>query len=245
MTPAGLGRTIGAVAMSLGASQDAVGSAAGSARTSPVGVVVSVNVGRPSALVGAGRQVVSGFAKSSVDGAVGVGWINLAGDDQADRRVHGGRDKAVYVYAVEDYAWWATELGRPVPPGWFGENLTIDGIDVTGAWIGDRWRIGSAVLEVTQPRFACFKLGMRMNDPSFAGRFDAAYRPGAYLRTVELGSVERGDPIERVSCSVDALTVRDIALVEHTHDRAVLRRIVDHPTVAEVWKRRAAGLLAR
>jgi MOSC domain-containing protein YiiM len=122
--------------------------------------VVSVNVGRPRTVDWHGRRVTSGIWKEPVDGPVTIEGVNLAGDDQADRRVHGGPDKAVYAYAMEDYAWWATSIG-PSKPATFGENLTTAGIDLGASHIGDRWRVGTAILEVTQPRQPCFKLGVK------------------------------------------------------------------------------------
>jgi hypothetical protein len=128
--------------------------------------IVSVNVGEPRTVEWRGREVTTGIWKSPVSGPVRVEGVNVAGDDQADRRVHGGVDKAVYAYALEDYEWWAAALADgdgPVEltPGTFGENLTTEGIDLTGARIGDRWSVGDVVLEVSQPRQPCYKLGIR------------------------------------------------------------------------------------
>ena len=156
--------------------------------------VVSVNVGVPRSVIWQGRPVVSGIWKEPVDGPIEAFGVNLVGDDQADRRVHGGTDKAIYAYATEDYAWWAPITG-PLGPGTFGENLTTIGIDLNAASIGDRWRVGTALLEVAQPRQPCFKLGMRMDNVDFPGRFDAARRPGAYLRIIEPGHIAAGDRI--------------------------------------------------
>ena len=159
--------------------------------------LLSVNVGRPQQLsVRRGRPLMSAIGKAPVEGPVRVEGVNVAGDDQADRRVHGGPDKAVYAYASEDAAFWSAELGRELGPGAFGENLTVEGIDVSGAVIGERWRIGTAELEVCQPRFPCFKLGLRIGDPGFLKRFVRASRPGAYLRIVEEGELGAGDAIE-------------------------------------------------
>jgi MOSC domain-containing protein YiiM len=159
--------------------------------------LLSVNVGRPQP-VGErrGRPVQSAIGKAPVDGRVRVEGVNLAGDDQADRRVHGGPDKAVYAYAREDTAWWERELGVGLGPGAFGENLTVEGVDVSGALIGERWRLGTVELEVCQPRFPCFKLGLRFGDPQMLKRFTRAERPGAYLRIVREGEIGAGDEIE-------------------------------------------------
>src|SRR5438132_5561640 len=121
------------------------------------GRVVSVNVGRPREIVVDGEVVRTSIWKDPVDGRVAVRGVNLAGDDQSDRRVHGGDRKAVYAYAREDLAWWSERLGQRLGSGTFGENLTTEGLDVTAARVGDRWRVGTALLEVTQPRLPCSK----------------------------------------------------------------------------------------
>ena len=170
--------------------------------------LVSVNVGRPQPLGPyRGGTVRSAIVKAPVDGRVRVEGVNLAGDDQADRRVHGGPDKAVYAYASEDAAWWAAALDREIPPGMFGENLTTEGVDVSGAVIGERWRIGSVELEVCQPRLPCFKLGLRLGDPLMVRRFGEASRPGAYLRIVREGELGAGDAIEVIHRPEHGVTV--------------------------------------
>ena len=161
---------------------------------------MSVNVGRTRQVaVRRGRLLMSAIAKAPVSGRVRVAGVNVEGDDQADRRVHGGPDKAVYAYAAEDIAWWAGQLGRDLPPGMFGENLTVAGVDVTCAVVGERWAIGSVELEVCQPRFPCAKLGTRFGDLKMVKRFGEASRPGAYLRIVREGELGAGDPVEVVS----------------------------------------------
>jgi MOSC domain-containing protein YiiM len=165
-----------------------------------VATVVSVNVGRPQQLsVRRGRPLMSAIGKAPVEGRVRVAGINVEGDDQADRRVHGGPDKAVYAYASEDAAFWAAELGRPLGPGAFGENLTTEGLEVSGAVVGERWRIGDVELEVCQPRLPCNKLALRMDEPLMVKRFAQASRPGAYLRIVREGTLGAGDEVEVLS----------------------------------------------
>ncbi|UGS37537.1 MOSC domain-containing protein [Capillimicrobium parvum] len=181
-------------------------------------VLRSVNVGGPTTIgTRRGRPVGSGIVKAPVDGRVRVEGVNLAGDVQVDRRVHGGPDKAVYAYAGEDRAWWAGELGREMPPGMFGENLSTEGVDCTGAVIGERWRIGSVLLEVCQPRLPCFKLGLRFGDPQMLRRFAQASRPGAYLRILEEGELGAGDAVEvldRPEHGVTVATVSDALLLD-------------------------------
>jgi MOSC domain-containing protein YiiM len=170
--------------------------------------LVSVNVGQPRQIsVRRGRPQMSAIVKAPVDGRVRVEGVNLAGDDQADRRVHGGPDKAVYAYASEDAAWWAAQLGCEVPPGMFGENLTTEGVDVSGAVVGERWRVGTVELEVCQPRLPCFKLGLRFGDPRMVRWFGQASRPGAYLRIVQAGDIGAGDAVEVISRPAHGVTV--------------------------------------
>src|SRR5215208_2063998 len=143
-----------------------------------VAQLLSVNVGRPRQIsVRRGRPLMSSIGKAPVEGRVRVEGVNVAGDDQADRRVHGGPDKAVYAYASEDAAWWAARLAREVSPGMFGENLTLEGVDVSGAVVGERWRAGSVAFEVSQPRLPCAKLGLRFGDPQMVRLFGQANRP--------------------------------------------------------------------
>lgn len=204
--------------------------------------IVSVNVGVPRATEWQGRVVTSGIWKEPVDGAIEAVGVNLVGDDQADRRVHGGFDKAVYAYSSEDYDWWESITG-PLWPGTFGENLTTIGIVLNAVSIGDRWRVGTAVLEVAQPRQPCFKLGMRMNDVSFPGRFEAAQRPGAYLRIIDPGFIAAGDTIEVTPADQPAVTIGDLA--REDLDDSLLRLIVDDVRVPEGWRRAARRALAR
>jgi MOSC domain-containing protein YiiM len=161
----------------------------------PESRVVAVNIGRPAPLALGDRVVSSGIVKHPVTGPVAVGALGVEGDEQADRAHHGGPNKAVYAYASEDAAWWEAELGRPVGPASFGENLTLAGVDVTGARIGERWRIGSVELQVSGPRVPCAKLGARMGDPLFPRRFVAAGRPGAYLSVPTPGTLRPGDEV--------------------------------------------------
>lgn len=186
--------------------------------------VRSLNVGLPK-VIGErrGEPVLSGIDKRPVDAPLAVRGVNVDGDGQADLTVHGGVDKAVYAYAQEDADWWAGELDREIWPGIFGENLTTEGVDVTGAVVGERWRIGDVEFEVCQPRLPCFKLGMHFGDPRMLKRFVQASRPGAYLRIVSEGTIAPGDEIEVVGRPEHGVTValvadaiqKDIALGSH------------------------------
>jgi MOSC domain-containing protein YiiM len=210
------------------------------AAPSVIPVVVSVNVGGPRVVDWFGRAVETAIFKEPVTGPIFAAGVNLAGDDQADRRVHGGPDKAIYSYALEDYDWWAAELGRTLAPGTFGENLTVRGIDLNAAAIGDRWRVGGALLEVAQPRQPCFKLGMRMGDASFVDRFEEARRPGAYLRIVEPGPITAGDEIVVEPAAPPVVRIGDL-VGEATPE--LLRRIVADERVPEGWRHGAARAL--
>jgi len=183
--------------------------------------ILSVNVGRPRPVDTGQRLVLTAIWKAPVEGRVHVRGVNLDGDDQADRSVHGGPDKAVYAYAIEETRAWEAEVGRELGPGAFGENLTTEGIDVSGALLGERWLIGTTLLEVVQPRLPCFKLGLRMNDPSFVKRFAQASRPGAYLRIVEEGDLGAGDAVavDTAALPDHGVTLRlvfDAILLDHS-----------------------------
>lgn len=158
--------------------------------------IASVNVGAVREVEWRGRVVRTGIWKEPVgDRPVQVRRINLDGDDQGDRTVHGGPDKAVYAYAAEDYRYWAEHEGIGTSPGLFGENLTVQGLDLGSAMVGERWRVGTVLLEVTRPRLPCYKVGLRLADPGFPKRFLAVARFGAYFRVLEEGEVRRGDGV--------------------------------------------------
>lgn len=197
--------------------------------------IMSVNVGEPRSVEFRDGTVSTGIHKSPVEGLVRVEGVNLAGDDQADRRVHGGIHKAVYAYAFEDYEWWSEELGRPLAPGTFGENLTTEGVDVGGAVVGQHWRINDVVLEVSEPRAPCYKLGIRMADAEFPASFSAADRPGTYLRIIEEGSLAAGDTIDVGPTPEHGLTVADIARI-HDRDHHEVGRLLEAAQLSDSWK---------
>jgi MOSC domain-containing protein YiiM len=207
-----------------------------------VGVVESVNVGTPRAVSWRGRTVTTAIWKHPVAGRVKVRGVNVEGDRQADLEVHGGVDQALYAYAAEDLAWWAGQLGRELPPGSFGENLTVAGVDVSGALVGERWRAGGTLLEVSQPRTPCFKLGIRMGSQRFPARFAAAGRPGAYLRILAEGEVAASDPVEVVHRPAHGLTVAEVARVYHA-DHAGAAKLLQVPELAGTWRRWAERMV--
>jgi MOSC domain-containing protein YiiM len=148
--------------------------------------------------------------KRPVDGPVAVTELGLEGDQQLNRH-HGGPDKAVYAYATEDADWWATELGRDIPPGLFGDNLRTTGLEISSAQIGERWRVGDVVLEVRMPRTPCENLSLRMGMDEFHLRFNTTGRVGALLKVLTPGSVTAGDPITIDERPDHGVTVADLA----------------------------------
>jgi MOSC domain-containing protein YiiM len=205
-----------------------------------VASVVSVNVGQLHDVPWRGSVVATGIFKAPVAGRVPVRGVNVGGDVQADLRYHGGPTKAVYAYAAEDYAWWSDELGRDVGAGTFGENLTVQGLDVGGAVLGERWRVGTALLAVTEPRIPCFKLGIRMGDQRFVRRFAQALRPGAYLRIVEEGDVAAGDEVTIVDRPDHEVTVTTV-MRAYRGDESLLPALRAVPDLSPGW----ASWLAR
>lgn len=200
--------------------------------------VVSLNVGAVRHVEWQGREVATGIWKTPVDGRLELRGVNFAGDDQADRTVHGGPDKAVYAYAREDYDYWRGE-GMNAHDAMFGENLTTEGIDLTACIVGERWAVGSTTLEVAQPRLPCYKLGIRVGDATFLRRFLAAQRVGAYLRVIAEGDVGAGDAIDVISRPAHAVTLRDMVSALDDGSRAVALRDVER--LPEFWRRIAQG----
>lgn len=196
--------------------------------------VTSLNVGRIARLETPRRTVESAIVKQPVPGRVRIEGVNLEGDDQADRRVHGGVDRAVYAYAAEDYAWWKEELGRPLVPGTFGENLTTSGLDVNAALVGERWELGDAELEVAAPRVPCSKLAARVGDPRFVARFGRARRPGPYLRITRPGTIAAGDRIRVAARPSHGIRVVDVFVI-YLFERERLRELLAVPELGGSW----------
>jgi MOSC domain-containing protein YiiM len=170
--------------------------------------VLSVNVARLREFrVLDGRTIRTGLFKEPVDGPVMARRGGLEGDAIGDPSVHGGEAKAVYAYSRRDVEWWEGELGRQLEEGFFGQNLTLDGLDASEGVVGERWRIGGALFEVAAPRLPCFKLAARVGERGFEKRFGDARRPGAYLRVVEEGELRAGDAVEPVERPAHGVTV--------------------------------------
>ena len=201
--------------------------------------LIALSVGRPTEVMWRGQPVLTSIFKTPVDHRVRVEPENLAGDQQSDLTVHGGPDKAVYVYPVEHYPFWERELGEP-ELGWgaFGENFTTEGLLESEVMIGDRFAIGSAVFMVTQPRMPCFKLGIRFGRADMVKRFHRSGRNGFYLAVVTPGEVGRGDPIERIARDGGGLTVADVAALYGSGEKngELLERAIEHPALPMSWR---------
>jgi MOSC domain-containing protein YiiM len=201
--------------------------------------VLSVNVGPVRDVEWRGEVVSTAIWKSPVTSRVTLRGVNFVGDDQADRTVHGGPDKAVYAYAREDYDYWRASEGVDVEPALFGENLTVEGIDLMDALVGERWSVGSAVLEVAQIRLPCFKLGIRLGDPRFPQRFQRVGRMGAYLRIVQEGDVGAGDIIDVVFRPTHGISLTTMLAALDDDDQA--RRLPRAGYLPKFWQRVAEG----
>ena len=205
--------------------------------------MLSANVGTIKDITWRDHDVRSAIDKRPVDGPVEVRRLGLAGDRQEDLTNHGGPEQAVYAYAAEDLAMWAERLGRQLPPGSFGENLTLSGVDVTEARIGERWRIGTVLLEVGDVRVPCLKFQTWLHQPRWIRRFTAEARPGAYLRVLEEGTLQAGDAVEVVETRDHDVTVGLMFRALMT-ERSLLPRLLVEPRVrAEALEaaRRYAG----
>jgi ferredoxin-NADP reductase/MOSC domain-containing protein YiiM/ferredoxin len=212
------------------------------------GHVLSLNVGKPREIEWHGKTVRTAIWKAPVDGPRMVRRINIDGDDQADRLAHGGEHRAVFVYQIDSYRYWERELGRNgFTYGQFGENLTVDGLADGEVCIGDRYRIGEALFEVTQPRVTCYRVGIRLNEPAMPTLLVAHHRPGFYLRVLEEGQVQAGDEIEKVADGPERLTVADVdALLYLPHKpRELLERALRVPALSEGWQASFRELLAK
>ncbi len=209
-----------------------------------IGQVQSVNVGVPRTVRWHDRDVTTAIWKAPVTGPRKVRGVNVDGDDQADRRVHGGETKALYAYGLEDYRWWSDVLGRDLGPGAFGDNLTTTGIDPAAAVVGERWAIGTVTVRVTEPRIPCFKLGIRMGDAGFVERFADAGRPGTYLAIEHEGEIAAGDDIVFLDRPAAGITVGDVERTYHGH-ADLLAALVDAEDLSESWRAWATRRLAR
>ena len=203
--------------------------------------LLSLNVGLPREVYMGKKLVRTSIYKSPVDGTVRVSKTNLEGDYQSDPTVHGGRDKAVYVYPYEHYAYWKKELPKlDLPYGAFGENFTTRGLDEENVHIGDRFRIGTAEFVVTQPRLPCYKLGIRLGNPDIIKMFQESGKTGFYFSVYRVGYVAAGDIIERSSRDKQGISVSDILHLREAEkpDRDLLRRASFISALPDGWRKK-------
>src|SRR6266704_1156631 len=208
--------------------------------------LLSVNVGLPRDIEWKGRTVHTAIWKEPVHGHCRVGRLNLDGDGQGDLAGHGGEQRAVFVYQIESYRYWERELGRDdFVHGQFGENFTIEGLGDDEVCVGDRYRIGSAVFEVTQPRVTCYRVGLRMDEPRMAALPVAHGRPGFYLRVRAEGRVEAGNEIVKVASGPQRMTVAEMSALLYLpgHPRQELARALTIPELSPGWKTSLRALL--
>ncbi len=208
--------------------------------------LLSVNVGLPRDIPWQGKTVHTGIWKAPVQGPRRVRRLNIDGDGQGDLNGHGGEHRAVFVYQIDSYRYWQAQLGRnDFLYGQFGENFTIDGLPDTEVCIGDRYRIGSALFEVTQPRVTCYRVGIRMNEPRMPALLVAHHRPGFYFRVLEEGEVEAGAEIVKISTGPERLTIAeaDALLYLPGRDKSGLERALRIPALSAGWRSSFEALL--
>lgn len=208
--------------------------------------LLSVNVGLPRDVEWQGRIVHTGIWKEPVQGRRMARRLNIDGDRQGDLMGHGGEHRAVFVYQIESYRYWEEQLGRDgFTYGQFGENFTVEGLPDDEVCIGDRYRIGDAVFEVTQPRVTCYRVGIRMAEPQMASLLVAHRRPGFYFRVLEEGKVQAGDTIVKVATGPEAMTVAEIDALLYLprHPRRSLVRALRIPALSEGWRGSFQSLL--
>ena len=206
---------------------------------SPSRRILSINVGQPREVQAGNRRVLTSIFKTPVQGPVALRRYNIEGDHQSDLTVHGGPNKAVYLYPSEHYPFWAAQLpDMPLPPGAFGENLTTEGMLEEEVHIGDVFRIGTAAVKVSQPRMPCFKLAIRMNRPDMVRRFWASGRPGIYFSIVEEGEFQTGDGIDLLEGDPRRVSVADVVRVykRETEDSDLFSRLMEAP-LSGSWKK--------
>jgi MOSC domain-containing protein YiiM/ferredoxin-NADP reductase len=213
-----------------------------------MGRLLSVNVGLPRDVTWQGKTVHTAIWKAPVEGPRMVRRLNIDGDGQGDLAGHGGERRAVFVYQMDSYRHWQNQLGRnDFGYGQFGENFTVDGLSDAEVCIGDRYRIGGALFEVTQPRVTCYRLGIRMNEPEMAALVVKHGRPGFYFRVLEEGEVEAGDEITRVASGPERMSVFEINALLYMpgHPRTQLERALRIPALSAGWRRSFEALLTQ
>jgi ferredoxin-NADP reductase/MOSC domain-containing protein YiiM/ferredoxin len=213
----------------------------------PAGTLISVNVGMPKDVRWQGKTVFTGVFKDPVTGPRRVRKLNVDGDGQGDLAGHGGEQRAVFVYQRDSYRYWERELGRDdLVDGHFGENFTIEGLSDDEVCIGDRYQIGTAVFEVTQPRVTCYRVGIRMNDPRIPALLVSHRRPGFYFRVLQEGDVQAGDEIVKLASGPEQMTVAEVDALLYLpgHPRQQLLRALRIPALSPGWQASFAALVA-
>ncbi|NGQ97330.1 MOSC domain-containing protein [Brevibacillus sp. SYP-B805] len=202
------------------------------------GIIRSLNVATPQPAIFHGREVMTGIYKSPVEGPVFLARDNFEGDRQADLINHGGPDKAVCVYPDEHYAYWQQELQMTLPPGTFGENLTVSGIRETEVCIGDIYQLGEAVVQVSQPRQPCYKLAGKLGVADMVARVQSTGYTGYYFRVLQEGRVSKGDALRLLARDTHGITVMFANRIKY-HDqqnRDAIHRILEVEALAESWR---------
>ena len=221
-------------------------SAPDSGRRRAVGQLLSVNVGMPKNVQWRGKTVFTGVFKDPVTGPRHVGKLNVEGDGQGDLAGHGGEQRAVFVYQIDSYRYWERELGRnDFVHGQFGENFTVEGLGDDEVCIGDRYQIGNAVFEVTQPRVTCYRVGLRMDDPRIPALLVSHHRPGFYFRVLEEGDVQAGDEIIKLASGPEQMRVAEVDALLYLpgHTRQQLLRALRIPALSPGWQASFRALL--
>jgi ferredoxin-NADP reductase/MOSC domain-containing protein YiiM/ferredoxin len=224
----------------------AVGTDSAEPAAQPVGTLVSLNVGMPKDVPWQGKTVFTGVFKDPVTGPRRVRRLNIDGDGQGDLGGHGGEQRAVFVYQRDSYRYWERELGRTdLVDGQFGENFTIEGLSDDEVCIGDRYAIGTAVFEVTQPRVTCYRVGISMNDPRIPALLVSHRRPGFYFRVLQEGEVQAGDPIVKLAPGPEQMTVAEVDALLYLpgHPRQQLLRALRIPALSPGWQASFKALL--
>src|SRR5215831_7780377 len=201
--------------------------------------LLSVNVGLPRDITWQGKTVHTAVWKTPAQGRRMVRRLNIDGDGQGDLAGHGGEHRAVLVYQIGAYSYWQSQLHRDdFSYGQFGENFTIEGLSDDEVCIGDRYRIGGALFEVTQPRVTCYRVGIRMNEPQMAALLVAHGKPGFYLRVLEEGEVEAGDEIVQIAAGPERMTVAEVNALLYMpgHPRSELEKALRVPALSAGWR---------
>src|SRR5712691_6413351 len=213
-----------------------------------VGALLSVNVGMPRDVTWHDRTVHTAVWKKPVTGPRMARRLNIDGDGQGDLAGHGGEQRAVFVYQIESYRYWQEQLGRDdFEYGQFGENFTVRGLADDQVCIGDRYRIGQAEFEVTQPRVTCYRVGIRMDDPRMPALLVSHHRPGFYFRVLREGAVQAGDEIVQVAAGPEAMTVAeaDVLLYLPGHSRQQVMRALRIPALPDGWRASFQAMLGQ